>query len=46
MLADQELDTRQSTSMVYWEGDQTVVGTANGQPIAGRGYVELVGYGQ
>ena len=44
VLADQELDTRQSTSMVYWEGDQTVVGTANGQPIAGQGYVELVGY--
>jgi predicted secreted hydrolase len=46
VLPDQELDTRRSTSMVYWEGEQTVVGTINGQPIAGQGYVELVGYGQ
>ena len=46
VLPDQELDTRRSTSMVYWEGEQTVVGTSNGQPIAGQGYVELVGYGQ
>jgi predicted secreted hydrolase len=44
VLLDQELDTRRSTSMVYWEGEQTVVGTAIGQPIAGQGYVELVGY--
>jgi predicted secreted hydrolase len=46
VLADQELDTRRSTSLVYWEGAQSVVGTLNGQPIGGLGYVELVGYGQ
>ena len=28
VLADQELDTRRSTSLVYWEGAQTVVGTS------------------
>jgi predicted secreted hydrolase len=45
VLQDQELDTRESTSLVYWEGAQTIEGTVNGQPIAGQGYVELVGYG-
>lgn len=38
---DQELDSRQSTGAVYWEGAVTV--TRNGQP-AGRGYLELTGY--
>ncbi|HTI54889.1 MAG TPA: lipocalin-like domain-containing protein [Verrucomicrobiae bacterium] len=40
-LADQELivGTR------YWEGAVRVEGTAAGRPIAGHGYVELVGYG-
>ena len=44
VLADQELDTRRSTSLLYWEGAQTIVGTLRGQPIAGQGYVERVGY--
>jgi predicted secreted hydrolase len=41
-LADQELivGTR------YWEGAVRVEGTADGRAIAGRGYVELVGYGE
>jgi len=41
-LADQELivGTR------YWEGAVRVEGTAAGRPIGGRGYVELVGYGE
>jgi len=41
-LADQELraDTR------YWEGAVAVTGTASGRPLSGRGYVELVGYGE
>jgi predicted secreted hydrolase len=41
-LADQELivGTR------YWEGAVRVDGIADGRPIAGRGYVELVGYGE
>src|SRR5262249_16226527 len=41
-LADQELivGTR------YWEGAVGVEGTAFGHPVLGRGYVELVGYGE
>jgi len=38
---DQELDARQSSGAVYWEGAVTV--RRNGQP-AGRGYLELTGY--
>lgn len=38
---DQELDSRQSTGSVYWEGAVTI--RRNGQP-AGRGYLELTGY--
>ncbi|SFI39049.1 lipocalin-like domain-containing protein [Nitrosomonas sp. Nm34] len=41
LLDDQELDARQSTGAVYWEGAVTV--TRGGQP-AGRGYLELTGY--
>jgi predicted secreted hydrolase len=40
VLADQEL----VTSPRYWEGAADVSGTRAGRPIAGRGYVELVGY--
>lgn len=45
VIPDQELDTRQSTGMVYWEGSQDIVGTRKGVPVGGQGYVELVGYG-
>lgn len=38
---DQELDSRQSTGAVYWEGAARI--TRNGQP-AGRGYLEMTGY--
>jgi predicted secreted hydrolase len=38
---DQELDSRQSTGAVYWEGAVKV--TRDGQP-AGRAYLELTGY--
>ena len=40
VLADQEL----MTSPRYWEGAVDVAGTRAGRPVAGRGYVELVGY--
>lgn len=40
VLADQEL----VTSPRYWEGAVDVSGTRAGHPVAGRGYVELVGY--
>ena len=41
LLDDQELDSRQSTGSVYWEGAVTL--TRDDQP-AGRGYLELTGY--
>lgn len=43
-VADQELDTRASTGVVYWEGSQVVSATRAGTPIRGEGYVELTGY--
>ena len=39
-LADQELNT----STRYWEGACLVKGTRDGREIAGKAYVELVGY--
>jgi predicted secreted hydrolase len=39
-LPDQEL----ALAVRYWEGAVRVTGHARGQPIAGAGYVELVGY--
>ena len=44
VIPDQELDTHESTGLIYWEGAQAVTGTLDGRPIAGKGYVELVGY--
>ena len=38
---DQELDSRQSTGTVYWEGAVGV--SRDGQP-AGHGYLEMTGY--
>ncbi len=38
---DQELDSRQSTGAVYWEGAVTL--QRDGKPV-GRGYLELTGY--
>jgi predicted secreted hydrolase len=43
-LRDQELDTRSTTGVVYWEGSERVSGTRGGRPVAGKGYVELTGY--
>jgi predicted secreted hydrolase len=41
---DQELDTKSSTRVVYWEGKVLVEGSHDGQRVVGAGYVELVGY--
>ncbi len=38
---DQELDSRQSTGAVYWEGAVTI--TRDGKPV-GCGYLEMTGY--
>jgi predicted secreted hydrolase len=43
-VAAQELDTRATTGVIYWEGSQVVGGTRAGAPIGGKAYVELTGY--
>ena len=43
-VADQELDTRATTGVVYWEGSQVVAATRDGVPLGGEAYVELTGY--
>jgi predicted secreted hydrolase len=45
-VADQELDTRETTGVLYWEGSQVVEAERAGRPIGGEAYVELTGYGQ
>ncbi|MEW6731105.1 MAG: lipocalin-like domain-containing protein [Acidobacteriota bacterium] len=44
VLRAQELDTRGSTMVIYWEGATTIAGRLAQQPVTGRSYVELVGY--
>ncbi len=41
LVRDQEMQV----SYRYWEGAVAVSGTAHGEPVSGRGYVELTGYG-
>jgi len=49
-VADQELDTRPTTGVVYWEGSQTVTASLTDirpsryESIGGEAYVELTGY--
>jgi len=40
LLQDQELQV----SYNYWEGAVNVQGSINGEPISGKGYIELTGY--
>lgn len=42
LIDDQELDSRASTGVLYWEGAVGVI--ESGRPV-GRGYLELTGYG-
>ncbi|MGI8567465.1 MAG: lipocalin family protein, partial [Pyrinomonadaceae bacterium] len=44
VMKDQELDTRGTTMVVYWEGACTVKGLHGATETGGRAYVELVGY--
>ena len=47
-VAAQELDTRATTGVVYWEGSQRVTGRrgpGRGADVGGEAYVELTGYG-
>jgi predicted secreted hydrolase len=43
-LADQELVTRGSTDVTYWEGTISGHGTSKNQSVSCQGYVELTGY--
>jgi len=43
-VANQELDTRATSGVVYWEGSQVVHASRAGRPIGGEAYVELKGY--
>ena len=43
-MAHQELVTRRSTDVTYWEGSVDVTGLWKGHKIHGQGYVELTGY--
>ena len=43
LLDDQENDTRLSTGAIYWEG---AVRADTAGRVAGRGYLELTGYGE
>ena len=43
-VTDQELDTRATTGVVYWEGSQLVRASRAGRPLSGLAYVELTGY--
>ena len=42
LMDDQEFDARASTGIIYWEG---AVRAFEGNREAGRGYLELTGYG-
>jgi predicted secreted hydrolase len=44
VIKDQELDTRGTTMIVYWEGACAVAGRHGDTDTRGRAYVELVGY--
>ena len=46
LMAEQELSPKHSTQITYWEGAIETVGTAQGKPIHGRGYMELTGYAE
>ncbi|MFL5643411.1 MAG: lipocalin family protein [Chloroflexota bacterium] len=43
-VAAQELDTRATTGVIYWEGSQVVRARRGGVALGGEGYVELTGY--
>ena len=45
-VVHQELDTRATTGVIYWEGSQIVEAARNGVPISGEAYVEITRYGR
>jgi len=45
-VANQELNTKRSTQITYWEGSIRAKGTQRGQAVEAKGYVELTGYAE
>lgn len=43
-MRDQELVTRGSTNVTYWEGASTISGSFDNVVVSGAGYVEMTGY--
>lgn len=43
-IPNQELVTRASTQVTYWEGSVTIQGEREGHAVSGAGYAELTGY--
>jgi predicted secreted hydrolase len=43
-VKNQELDTRRTTGVIYWEGVVEVSGKKDGKAIRGEGYLEMTGY--
>ncbi len=46
LLDDQELITSRSTRVAYWEGASRFRGKQDGNPIQGKGYIEMTGYAE
>jgi predicted secreted hydrolase len=44
LLREQELITKGSTRITYWEGAVDVSGSFDGNAVRGKGYVEMTGY--
>lgn len=43
-FTDQELDTRKSTQVIYWEGSVDVSGRSGEREVKSKGYLEMTGY--
>lgn len=43
---DQELVTKSSTGVTYWEGSTTVSGKVGAESVSGNAYVEMTGYSE
>lgn len=42
----QELSTKESTGVIYWEGSVRATGKHGSQSVSGSGYVEMTGYAE
>lgn len=45
-IEEQELITKRSTGVTYWEGSANISGDVDGKPVKGQGYVEMTGYAE